>query len=163
MGMRLACREARIRTTVGIFPGASPVIPAAHSQRKAAAERLVDQQLLRDEMSVSGFQTPRANTDALLNSFRQEHFSPVALYRAALTRYGVNEDALKQHLAWQVALLRFTDQRFKPLIEPNEQGANRVEGEGAQPAADTVDQEMDAWLKEQRANTRIVFKPEAFQ
>ena len=133
------------------------------AQRKAAAERLVDQQLLRDEMTVNGFQMPQVDSDALLRGFRQEHFSSPALYRAALTRYGVTEDALKQHLGWQATLLQFTDQRFKPLIGSGEQAANHVEGEGAQPATDTVDQEMETWLKQQRANTRIVFKPEAFQ
>ncbi len=132
-------------------------------QRKAAAERLVDQQLLRDEMTASGFQAPQVDGNALLRGFRQEHFSSPALYSAALTHYGVTEDALKQHLAWQVTLLRFTDQRFKPLIDTDDQAANRVDGKSAQPVADTVDQEMEAWLKQQRTNTRVVFKTEAFE
>ena len=132
-------------------------------QRKAAAERLVDQQLLRDEMTASGFQAPQVAANALLLGFRQEHFSSPALYSAALIHYGVTEDALKQHLAWQVTLLRFTDQRFKPLIDTDDQAANRVDGKSAQPVADTVDQEMEAWLKQQRTNTRVVFKTEAFE
>ena len=80
-----------------------------------------------------------------------------------MTRYGVTEDALKQHLTWEATLLRFTDQRFKPLIDTDDKPANSVDGKGAQPVADTVDQEMEAWLKLQKANTRVVFKTEAFE
>jgi parvulin-like peptidyl-prolyl isomerase len=134
------------------------------AQRKQAAERLVDQQLLRDEMQVSGFQTPAAGDgDALVRTFRQLHFASEAAYKAALTRYGVTEDEFKQHLLWEVEVLSFTDQRFKPIAAVTDnQSANRTEN-GAQPAADSVDHEMESWLKQQRADTRIVFVPEAFQ
>ncbi len=133
------------------------------TQRKQAAERLVDQELLREEMTATQFQAPASDADALLRSFRQRHFPSVAQYHAALTRYGVTEDALKARLVWEVSLLRFTDQRFKTFAEPaDSQTANRAEG-APQAAPQTVDQQMDAWLKQQRADTRIVFKQEAFQ
>lgn len=134
------------------------------ARRKEAAERLVDQQLLRDEMGVTGFQPPAASdADALLRRFRQEHFATAPLYRAALERYGVTEDELKRHLLWELAVIRFTDQRFRPLVTTTDkQSANRTEN-GAQPAQDSVDREMEAWLKQQRADTRIVFVPEVFQ
>jgi len=133
-------------------------------RRKEAAERLVDQQLLRDEMDVTGFEPPAASdAGALVSRFRQEHFASTPLYQAALTRYGVTEDDLKRHLLWQLAVIRFTEERFSPLAAATDnQTANRTQN-GAQPAADTVDREMEAWLKQQRADTRIVFKPEAFQ
>jgi hypothetical protein len=125
------------------------------AQRKAAAERLVDQQLLRDEMKVTAFQPPANEADALLLRFRQEHFASAALYHAALAKYGVTEGTLTQHLLWEVALIRFTDQRFKPFAAASQTGG--------QSADDTVDKEMAEWLKEQRAETRIMFKQEAFQ
>lgn len=134
------------------------------ARRKEAAERLVDQQLLRDEMQVTEFQRPAASeADALLLRFRQQHFASVTLYQAALTKYGVTEDQLKQHLLWELAVIRFTDQRFSPLAAAaDNQGANRTEN-GAQAAGDSVDREMEAWLKQQRADTRIVFIPGSFQ
>jgi hypothetical protein len=132
-------------------------------QRKQAAERLVDQQLLRDEMQVTGYQPLAASeADALLRKFRQQHFASEPLYKAALAHYGVTEDELKQHVVWEVEVIRFTDQRFKPIAATDNQSANRAES-GAQPAEDSVDREMEAWLKQQRADTRIVFIPEAFQ
>jgi hypothetical protein len=133
------------------------------SQRRQAAERLVDQELLREEMSTTQFKSPASDADALLRSFRERRFPSVSQYHAALARYGVPEDALKERLVWEVSLIRFTDQRFKTFAAPVEgQSANRTDG--APPTApDTVDQLMDAWLKQQRADTRIVFKQEAFQ
>jgi hypothetical protein len=131
------------------------------AQRRQAAERLVDQELLRQEMSATRFQAPTSDAAVLLGSFRQRHFPSVAQYRAALMRYGVTEDALKERLVWEVSLIRFTDQRFKTFTEPADgQSANRAEGA---PEPDTVDQLMETWLKQQRADTRIVFKQEAFQ
>ena len=150
--------EARLSE---IESGKPPDLSAA--QRKEAAERLVDQQLLRNEMQVTGFEAPASEADNLLRRFRQEHFASIPLYHAALARYGVTEDELNQHLLWELTVIRFTDQRFRPLTASTDgQAANRA-ANGAQPPEDTVDREMAAWLKQQRADTRIVFKPEAFQ
>jgi hypothetical protein len=133
------------------------------ARRREAAERLVDQQLLRDEMQVTRFHPLAASDgDALLRRFRQEHFASAPLYQAALARYGVTEEQLQQHLIWELTALRFTEQRFRPLAATDNQTANGAE-KGAQPAEDSMDREMDAWLKQQRADTRIVFKQEAFQ
>lgn len=133
------------------------------TERKQAAQQLVDRHLLREEMTATGFKAPAVDPDALLRNFRQRHYSTAAQYRAALEHYGVGEDALKQRLIWEVTLLRFTDERFKPLgALADNQTANRS-ASPTQPAGDPVGQQMDAWLQQQRADTRIVFIPEAFQ
>jgi hypothetical protein len=138
-------------------------------QRRAAAERLVDQQLLRNEMQIEHFSEPApSEADAMLRDLRRKSLPGEAQYRAALERYGITEQQLKQHLLWQLAVLRFTDQRFRPEIAPAAGGAaETVSADRAAPGSDgapaTVEQLMDAWLKEARTNTRVVFKPEAFQ
>jgi hypothetical protein len=133
--------------------------PAA---RRAAAEHLVDQELIRQEMEVSGFaQPPATDAGALLRQFLQERFHSLPEYRAALAKYGIAEEQLKQRLLWQRTAIRFTDLRFRPSqTEGDAQTANRAD-EAANTAA--IDQQMDAWLKQARANTKIVFKPEAFR
>ena len=82
--------------------------------------------------------------------------------RAALEKYGLTEDEVKRHLLWQAAALRFTDQRFRPAVmPPASQSADRsVDTDGAK---DTVEDEMDVWLKQARNSTRIQFKKGAFQ
>jgi hypothetical protein len=160
--------EARLSQIEGGKP-----LELSAATRKQAAERLVDQQLLRDEMQVTGFQNPSADGDALVRQFRQQHFASIPLYQAALTRYGVTEDELKQHLLWEVAVLRFTERRFTPM-PADTQAADRAQTgaqnsaqsaaqNSAQPAEDSVDRQMETWLKQQRSDTRIVFKQEAFQ
>jgi hypothetical protein len=134
------------------------------SARKAAAERLVDQTLIHNEMDAAGYTPPSASdTDALLRNFRQQHFPTAAAYQAALKRYGITEDELKKHLAWQVAALRFTDLRFGSM--PNAPATQSSDGSADRAAAgeNSVDQQMEAWLKQARTNSKIVFKAEAFQ
>lgn len=112
--------------------------PAA---RRAAAERLVDQDLIRNEMQLEGFPLPQAAAaDQTLRQFKQGHFQTSAQYQASLQKYGITEEELKQHLLWQVAALRFTQQRS---------------GQG--------ERELDAWLKQTRSQTKIDFHQEAFE
>ena len=139
-------------------------------QRRAAAERLVDQQLIRNEMQIGGNPQPsQSEADAMLRNFRQEHYRSVAQFRAALEKYGISEDQLKQHLLWQLTAVRFTDVRFRPVVSaptsstPSIQTADRLRAGADAPAGDSVDQQMEAWLKTARSQTRIDFKKEAFQ
>lgn len=128
--------------------------------RKTAAERLVDQTLIHNEMQMSGYAQPSAaDSDNLLRSFRQEHYRTSAAYQQALVHYGITEKELKQHLLWQLTALRFTDLRFRSMPAP--QGAESADRASENDAA--VDQQMEAWLKQARTNSKIVFKSEAFQ
>jgi tetratricopeptide (TPR) repeat protein len=54
------------------------------SQRRAAAERLVDQQLIRNEIEIGEYSQPSASeAEATLRRFRQEQFNTLAQYRDA--------------------------------------------------------------------------------
>jgi parvulin-like peptidyl-prolyl isomerase len=132
-------------------------------QRKAAAERLVDQQLIRSEMQVGGYRLPaEAEGDAVVRKFRQDNYSSIPAYRAALAKYDLTEDDVKRHLLWQAAALNFTDQRFHVTSpEPPTQSADRLSAEAL--AGSAGEDQMDVWLKQVRAGTRIQFKKEAFQ
>ncbi len=134
------------------------VSPAA---RHAAAERMVDQQLIAGEMKLSDFAMPApAEADPLVAQVERRYHAP-AQFRAALEKYGLTEADLRQYLLWQIAVLRFTEMRFPPAnpTEP-EASANRAEEPGPSAAED---RQLDDWLKQTRASTHIEFKPEAFQ
>lgn len=120
--------------------------------RRAAAERLADQEIIRDEMRIGNYPEPRdANVDATLAEFRAQRFGgSEAAMRASLQKYGLTESDLKKHLRRQLAALRFTNSRFHAGIPGAPQQA-------------TVEQQLDAWLKEKRQSTRIQFFQEAFQ
>jgi hypothetical protein len=130
--------------------------------RRAAAEHLVDQELIRRELDMSGYSKPPAGeADTLLRKFREGRFHSLADYRAALRKYGVTESQLKQRLLWQLTAIRFIDFRFgSQQPEADSQSAERA---AADAPASSVDQQMDAWLKQTRADTKVTLKPEAFQ
>jgi hypothetical protein len=132
------------------------------SARRAAAEHLVDQQIIRQELEMSGFsQPPASEADALLRKFRQGRARSVAEYRASLRKYGITEEQLKQRLVWQLTAIRFIDFRFGAgQPEADSQSADRA-APGAPVAS--ADQQMDAWLKQARADAKVIFRPEAFQ
>ena len=84
--------------------------PAA---RRTAAEHLVDQALIRQDLEMTGYSEPPASeSDTLLRKFRQSRFHSLAGYRAALGKYGITEEQLKQRLLWQLTAVRFVDFRF---------------------------------------------------
>ena len=133
--------------------------PAA---RRTAAEHLVDQDLIRRELEMSGYSKPPASeADTLLRKFRQDRFHSLAAYRAAMRKYGIAEDVLKQRLLWQLTAIRFIDFRFgSQQVEADSQSADRTAS--AAPETST-DKQMEAWLKQARADATVSFKAEAFQ
>jgi hypothetical protein len=107
-------REARLTEFLNQQP-----LDLGPGQRRAAAERLVDQQLIRNEMEIGRYPMPApAEAGAMLQKFREErHFSDAKL-RQALAKYGLTEDQLKRQFLWQLAAMRFTDQRFAVGLIP---------------------------------------------
>jgi hypothetical protein len=113
--------------------------------RRRAADRLIDQALIRREMRISQFPEPTpAEAEKVLAAIKRKRFPTGEAYQRALEEYEISEQYLLAHLRWELAALRFTDYRFRP-------------------AAGGVDQQMEAWLKQARARTRIRFFEEAFR
>ncbi len=130
-------------------------------KRKEEAERLIDQELLRNEMQLLNFAMPApAEAESVLRQFIGKRFPSKDAYRAALKTYDTTEEELKQQLAWQLALLRFTEQRFRPLSiaaeTPPDGSSQSADRTSSAPGANSVDQQMETFLKDARANTKIV-------
>jgi parvulin-like peptidyl-prolyl isomerase len=151
-------QEARLEAFLNQAP-----LQLGPDARRTAAERLVDQQLIRNEMRIGAYPQPTgAEIDDMLRNLKQERGLNDAQYRAALDRYGITEDELRRHLAWQLSAIRFTDLRFSPAVP----GIPDTDGQSANRAGNTdgaIDQRLDAWLKQTRAATKVQFKPGAFQ
>ena len=97
-------------------------------------------------------------------------------YRAALTRYGITQNQLQEHLLWQVAALQFTEARFgsESPRPPEEHTREAVKSDpailawpvpngSAGEASSSVDREMEGWLKDARQRTKVEFYKEAFE
>ena len=129
--------------------------------RRAAAERLVDQYLIRHELESGAYPQPDAAQVAqVLQDFEKQHFRGHAEFEQKLKQYGITEDELKEHLLFQIAALRFTDLRFNTGPEGE---ADRTASGSTAATEDGVDARLDSWLKQVRSQTRIEFKKEALQ
>ena len=176
-------RELRV---TAFMNGSKPDLsPAA---KRAAAERLVEQELIRRELDLTKFSTPDA--DAAFETFlefRKTQFPNDADYQRALKDDGITEQDVKDEMLWQATLLNFLDVRFRPGVQVNEQDLHeyfdkvvRPVAEAAKPGKDArfedyrdkieatltgnrADQEMDQWLKEARKRTDIIFHEDALQ
>jgi peptidyl-prolyl cis-trans isomerase SurA len=88
-------------------------------ERKAALDRLIDQELLREQMHSSDFQ--HASDLELAQRIRDisvqypEATTPLG-WQGLLSRRGLTEDELKQDLSQQLDLMRLVDARLRPNV-----------------------------------------------
>jgi peptidyl-prolyl cis-trans isomerase SurA len=154
--------------------------------RRTSAARLIDQEIIRQEILNGEYGEP-ADTDvnAYLLQLRRDRFNDSdTQFRAALSRYKLSEDVLRRHVRWQLTVLRFIDQRFRPgvLVTDEDVSAyyeqHRGELEKAYPkdsrleavapqiretlTGERVNQHFEEWLEQRRKTTRIEFREAAF-
>lgn len=177
--------DREIRVTAFLNGSRPDFSPAA---KRATAERMVDQRLVRNELETSRYPVP-AVSEVLpeLEQFKKKYYANDDDYRRALAAGGITEDDLKGELLWQRTLLLFVDVRFRPGVQVTAQEVQDYFDKTVAPAAraahpgqsprledyrseiegkltgDKVDQEIESWLQQARKRTRIVFHEEVFQ
>lgn len=171
---------------VAFLNGATPDLGAV--DKRATAERMVEQKLIRAELEASRYPLPTPGEVApVLEKFKREHFPSAEEYLRQLRAAGLTEQDLKDELLWERTLLRFIEIRFRPAVQVSDEDIQGYFATVVEPAAkkahpdqpvslkdfrDQIDQtltgqredkEMDAWLNEARRRTEIVFHTEVFQ
>jgi hypothetical protein len=156
--------------------------------KRATAERMVEQKLIRRELELSRYPTPESSAvDSELDDFRKMHFQTDAEFQQALSEAGITEKEVRDELLWQLTLLRFVGIRFRPSVQVSEDevreyfdGTVKPVAQAANPGQtvtldqyredieDTLvgqraDQALDKWLKDTRQRTEIVYHDEVFQ
>jgi peptidyl-prolyl cis-trans isomerase SurA len=155
-------------------------------EKKASAGRLIDQALIKREMDLSRYPLPAlSDADSAFKDF-QSRYPDRTAFDAGLLDYGITEGALKEHLRWQLTVLRFIDYRFRPGIQiPDEdvQSYYRQEllkwrEQGLQPipsledkraqieeilTQQQIDQSLDQWLADARKQATIRYLDEALK
>jgi peptidyl-prolyl cis-trans isomerase SurA len=153
------------------------------------AERQIEQKLILKELEFSRFPRPTMS-DVLprLRAIIQRRFHDSEdEFRAALKKYGLTEEDFEKHVLWQITFLRFIDFRFRPGIQVTEaeieehfktqilplaQKANPGKPVTLEDYHDRIervlrgrreDAELNTWLKETRARTRIEYREEVLQ
>jgi peptidyl-prolyl cis-trans isomerase SurA len=164
----------------------SEALDLSPTVRRKAAERLIDQELIRQELLNRDYGEPsEEDVAAYLDRLRRDRFGgSEPRFRAALTQYRLSEEQLRKHLRWQLTVLRFIDRRFRPgvLVTDEDVSAyyqqHRAELQKAFPknssleavepgiretlAGERVNQFFDAWLEQKRKATRIEYREAAF-
>ena len=155
-------------------------------EKKKAAERLIEQTLMRREMDFTHYPLPALSDADPLVQKAAAGYPDRPSFLKALARYGISVDHLRRHLWWQLTLLKFTGERFRPSVQITnaetreyyrqqvakwqEQGVKPVpsfeESRDAMEKALTeerVNQVMDRWLGDARTQIDIRFRNGVFQ
>src|SRR5579862_3166915 len=110
--------DREIRITALLNSERADLSPA---HKREAAERMVDQALVRNELEASRYLLPSPDeADTALKELKSR-FADEAAYRRALAEYGVSEQDLKARLLWELTLVRFIDVRFRPGIQVSDE------------------------------------------
>ena len=157
------------------------------SARKVAAERLIDQQVIRAEIAAGGYsRATDSDADAMLRQIQHDRFgNSGARMTAELQRYGLTEDQLRSQLLWQLTVLKFIQQRFQPGVVVSDEDVQayytqhvaelrrQYSGDSSFPTlepkirsqleGDAVNHEFETWLSEARKRTTIKYHQEALQ
>jgi hypothetical protein len=170
--------DEEIRVTA--FVNDAP-IKRGNEDRRTAADRLVEQLLVRREMDLSRYPLPgdgdvQAYYEAVLQSRSEgEHIGH------SLAEYQLTPGILKQHLALQLTVLRFIEFRFRPDVDISDAeiansyrtyvehwkmshpGQNPPSLESLEPTIreslvqERTDRVLETWIEESRKQVNIVY------
>ncbi len=85
------------------------------SAKRESAERLIAQQIIRDEIVSGGYRRPPESEAAQLEAdlVRDRFGGSEQRLQEGLQRYGLTKTDLREQLLWQITVLQFIDQRFR--------------------------------------------------
>lgn len=164
---------------VAAFLNHQPIVRDVNT-RRASADRLVQQLLVRREMEVSRYPLPGEEDMSKYFDQVRAGFRSIEEFDQTLGKYGLTESTLRDHLALQLTTLRFIEFRFRPEIDISEAEirtsyerdlATWTAGHpGARPSLDAsresirkslaeerIDRALDAWLQERRRRVHIAY------
>jgi hypothetical protein len=160
---------------------------SSQQAKRQSAERLIDQEIIRQEIVTGKYRRPADSDAAALEAqLRRDRFGgSAAAMRETLQRYGITEDQLRAQLLWQLTVLRFIDQRFRPavivtdeevrayydqhLAELRRQYPQDNNFEALEPKirslleGERINEGFNEWLAAARKRNRIEYRQEAFQ
>ena len=153
--------------------------------RRAAAERLIEQKLIYKEMEMGRFPPASAQeANGMLDKLEKTRSRSQGEFDRELRAAGVTQDQLREHLLWGLTLSSFIDLRFRPAVQVTRKDVQEYFQNKILPAttagvkpvladvraqieqtltAERADQQLDAWLKDSKARSHIVFRKEAFE
>jgi len=147
----------------------------------AALDRLIDQELIQQEIAVTTYRpVAAAEVDDKVANLRRQ-LAPAAddqQWHSLLASYGLDEEDVRAHIAGYLDILRFVDQRFRPSIHIDSRNVEayyrstlvpELQSKGMRPpelkqiapqieellVQQRIDELLTAYLKNLRAQSRI--------
>ncbi|MSV35034.1 MAG: hypothetical protein EXQ47_05475 [Bryobacterales bacterium] len=153
------------------------------TQRRKAADRLIDQYLVLQDATETHATLPPAGSATPLLTPLKARYASEAEYRAALDKAGISDAGLQTHLLTGLRMLRYTNVRFRPQMQVSEEGlrayfealmsqnpnapAQSFEESRGQVEKLLTDQQtmqsLDDWLKMMRGETQILYREAVFR
>ncbi len=158
------------------------------AKMRSAAERMVEQVLVRREMEISRYPAPAPEeAEQVLAEIRDARSLGEEEYQRALEEYGITAADLRESILLQLTLLRFIEFRFRPGVALTDEEVEKYyqtefipEWSKRNPAPPPdlddvrddieslltqrqVDAALDNWLEQAAAQARIEYREEAFQ
>jgi peptidyl-prolyl cis-trans isomerase SurA len=138
-------------------------------QRKAALDRLIDQELIRQQTRPAALQAPTpAEIDRRINDLRKQYpeASDMVAWQVLLARYGLNDSILREKLAAEFDELRTVDAHLRPGVQVDSRSVEsyyrekllpelRAKGAAQVPLAD-VAPEIKEILAQQKINDLLI-------
>jgi hypothetical protein len=152
-----------------------------------AADRLITQQIIRDEIVSGGYRRPVESEAATLEAqlLRDRFAGSRERLRESLQHYGLTEAELRAQLLWQLTVLQFIDQRFRGgivvtddevrdfydehYVELSKQYPKDNSLEAMEPKirpmleSQRINDAFNQWLDQARQSVKVEFKPGAFE
>ncbi len=144
----------------------------ALASRKQAASRLIDQELIRQQIRLGGFAiASQQETDQLLEQIERDRG---ARFNASLEQYSITKAELRDRLSWQITVLKFIDTMFRPQVvisdsdiekyyESHRDQFDSKSLSTARPmieaalSGEKINTLFDSWLDQTRKSARIVY------
>lgn len=99
------------------FAAKRPLSEASAEDQKAALDRLVDQELLREQMHSKDFQPVAVEEVSKAFETFKSDYGAGSTWTAALTHYDVTEADIRGHIETELNQMRLIDLRLRPTIQ----------------------------------------------
>ncbi len=157
--------------------------------KRDAADRLIQQTLIRREIETTRYVTPDPVEAAkLLAAFKRSRFQDdETLYQAALRKAKVTDDEVLACFLWQLTVLRFIEFRFRPGVQitpadlrdhydrkflpawrertkdPPPSLADATPAIEETLVQERIDNQLDGWISLSRTQVSIRYREEVFE
>jgi hypothetical protein len=105
------------------FLGGKPLQQLTAADRKATLDRMVDHELMRQQMPVNDSQfEPDADTvNTRMQEVRKQSGAETdQAWHDLLARYNLSQAELKEHVVFQIKILRLIDEHITPTVQVDE-------------------------------------------